>query len=630
MNRAVGATNAIDLDWAGAGIALLGFCAVAAVAGTRGGYFPESWAWLATATLFPAVVVLLATGHVRLGWLDLSFVGLLFSYWGWVLLSATWSASMTRSILESQHDLAYIGVVLLALLLTSRRTAPHLVAGVLAGVTAISGYSVFTRVLPDRFGRFDSIAGYRLTGPIGYWNGLGIFAAMGALLALGLAARARTGVARGLASALPVVLLLTVFFTFSRGAWLGFTIGLATAIALDPRRLQLILTTLVLAPWSAAAVWLASRRHALTTVGSRLDTATAQGHSLVVVAALLALGSGLTGFAVGFVGDRVSVPTLARRAFAGTLIALVLAGVSAVWVAKGSPAHLATAAWHSFHAEPKPGQPTLTNRLTDLSSNGRLALWRTSAHDFERHPLLGTGGGTFAISWAARGTFTALDGHSLYMETLGELGAVGLLLIVGVIAMPLVAAVRARHSLILPSAVGAFAAFAVHAGVDWDWELSGVTIVALLSGAALVASARRDEGRIPARPLRLALIPVAAILAVLACGSVLGNVPLGHARDALDADTSLSSAQRDARTAFRWAPWSSEPLRILGEAQLNSSEPRRARATFHQALGKDPASWELWLDLALATSGREQRTAIERAYALNPRSYEVQQVLASL
>ena len=172
-----------------------------------------------------------------------------------------------------------------------------LVAGVLAGVSLVSCYAFLTRVLPDRFAQFDSIAGYRLSDPIGYWNGLSIFAVMGLLLALGFAARARSAVTRGVASALPVMLVATVFFTFSRGAWVALAFGFLIALLLDPRRLQLLATGLVLAPWSALGVWLCSRSPALTTIGSSFDEASAQGRSLLLWTAVLSAASGLTGLA---------------------------------------------------------------------------------------------------------------------------------------------------------------------------------------------------------------------------------------------------------------------------------------------------------------------------------------------
>ena len=68
---------------------------------------------------------------------------------------------------------------------------------------------------------------------------------MGALLAFGFATRAQTIAARALSAATLPLLLATVYFTFSRGAWVAGAVGLAVAIAVDPRRLQLIAGAIV-------------------------------------------------------------------------------------------------------------------------------------------------------------------------------------------------------------------------------------------------------------------------------------------------------------------------------------------------------------------------------------------------
>ena len=77
-------------------------------------------------------------------------------------------------------------------------------------------------------------------------------------------------------------------------------------------------------------------------------------------------------------------------------------------------------------------------------------------------------------------------------------------------------------------------------------------------------------------------------------------------------------------------PWSSEPWRHLGEAQLGRGQLRAARASFRRALAKDPQDWSLWFDIALATRGREQAQALARAERLNPLGSEVQQLREEL
>src|SRR4029453_15843494 len=88
----------------------------------------------------------------------------------------------------------------------------------------------------------------RLEQPLGYWNSLGAFAAMGILLALGVALRTRSLVARALAAASLPILACTLYFTFGRSAWIALGLALLTALLFDARRLQLVTGMAVLAP----------------------------------------------------------------------------------------------------------------------------------------------------------------------------------------------------------------------------------------------------------------------------------------------------------------------------------------------------------------------------------------------
>jgi hypothetical protein len=75
------------------------------------------------------------------------------------------------------------------------------------------------------------------------------------------------------------------------------------------------------------------------------------------------------------------------------------------------------------------------------------------------------------------------DAHSLYLETLAELGIVGFLAVLALFG-GVAACVRDQ------AAIGAgLAAWAVHAGVDWDWEMPALTLVAVLLAGAAIARA---------------------------------------------------------------------------------------------------------------------------------------------
>jgi hypothetical protein len=118
--------------------------------------------------------------------------------------------------------------------------------------------------------------------------------------------------------------------------------------------------------------------------------------------------------------------------------------------------------------------------------------WHVAWGDAAQAPAVGRGAGTFALSWAEEQPIpqNARDAHSLYLETLAELGLVGLALLALALAPPLVAALRA---LAAPAAAGAYAAFCLHAGLDWDWELPAVTLTGLLCGCAVLVTTGRKK-----------------------------------------------------------------------------------------------------------------------------------------
>ena len=127
------------------------------------------------------------------------------------------------------------------------------------------------------------------------------------------------------------------------------------------------------------------------------------------------------------------------------------------------------------------------------SLGDRPSYWRVATSDVVRHPVLGSGAGSFDDVWYANRPIAAnvRDAHSLYLEVLAELGPAGLVLLLGVLAPPLVAIVRRRGTSITPIAAAAYAAFLVHAGLDWDWEIPATTLVGLACGVALLVSVRR-------------------------------------------------------------------------------------------------------------------------------------------
>jgi hypothetical protein len=158
--------------------------------------------------------------------------------------------------------------------------------------------------------------------------------------------------------------------------------------------------------------------------------------------------------------------------------------------------------------------------LRHLVGDVRAGYWRVAWNVVDAHPSLGSGGGTFGRAWSEQGPPVlggALDAHGLYLETLAELGPIGLGLLLVALAMPLVSApLAARASRLGAAAAAGYVAFLVHAFVDWDWEVPAVTLPALGLGAAVVILARRSSSAWPVGPrLRVACAATAVLLAIV-------------------------------------------------------------------------------------------------------------------
>jgi hypothetical protein len=131
----------------------------------------------------------------------------------------------------------------------------------------------------------------------------------------------------------------------------------------------------------------------------------------------------------------------------------------------------------------------------------RAYYWPVAWHALSS-PIRGLGSGSFAQLWALERPVpvNAIDAHSLFLEALLELGAIGLVLVVATLSLPLVGAPRLVGGW-AAGATGAYVAFLVHAAVDWDWEMPAVTIAGLGCGATLIVAARHRSTRPFERPI---------------------------------------------------------------------------------------------------------------------------------
>lgn len=350
-----------------------------------GGFFPWTWPWAALALATAAAGAWLIQPGIRLAPLEIAFVVGLAALSAWQALSAEWSQDPARSLEDALRGTVYVAAAAACVVIARAAGSRPVVVGVVAGgaIALVAGLVEHARSGNDPF-QADL-----LFQPLGYANAVGILAALGGVLAVGLLSVPLAPAPRAALVGVVGVSILALVLTQSRGAWLAGGAGLAIAAIFRWRRRAL-----------PASLGLAA---------------------LLVVLLLVS----------PLVFDRASLQgVLSDRAYYWPL----------AWHALGSPLH-------------------------------------------------GLGSGGFAQLWALERPIpvNAIDAHSLYLETLLELGAVGLAVVLVTLALPLAVAPRLAGGW-AAGATGAYAAFLVHAAVDWDWEMPVVTIAGLACGAALLSA----------------------------------------------------------------------------------------------------------------------------------------------
>jgi hypothetical protein len=401
----------------------------------------------------------------------------------WTGLSVDWARIRDLAANETAQVGLYTSVFAGTLIAVQdrrvRSLAPILL---LAGIVTVALYALGTRLLPDIVAPALSLrAGSRLEQPITYWNALGLLMAFGMLLAACVASDARLDLrARALACAAAVPCATVLYLTFSRGSLVALAAGLVALFLVRPRRTLLVASGLVL----AGAIVLALVLQLLPAVLELGDDSAAQTRQGAVMA--LAVGAVTALVCLGFArmarprpgGDALELGSLARRGLAlGSVATVVAVG----WF-------IATA------SETTDPLPSSKERLTEVSTN-RGEYWRVATQSFADHPLAGVGAGSYGVEWRRERESDdfAQDAHTLYLETLAELGLVGgllLALFVGAVLVGLARTVRDGTDPLAPAAAACTAAFLVHVGLDWTWEFPAVTLIALIFAAAATQPVR--------------------------------------------------------------------------------------------------------------------------------------------
>ncbi len=562
-------------------------------------------------------------------------------------LSIAWADSAERAFTEANRVLLYVGIFTLALLATRRGEASRWCDGMAAGIAVVGVLALLSELYPDTIGPGEAPVFFpgedRLSWPLNYWNGLGIFIGLGYPLLL-RAATAGTPVAwRALALAPIPAMTAALYLTSSRGAAATAGFGLLVFVLLTGRRLSALVALALSAAGGVAAVAVLLSRDALVDGPPGTEAAASQADSAAMLLVLLGAGVTLAYWAWIRFGERRLGAELSR---AGIVAA---AGAACLALVVGAVAVDPVQKFRDFK-EP-PSEQRIDNadftkaHLLSANGSGRWQIWDSALQQFEDHPVKGEGAGSFEAWWARNGTMQKFlrDAHSLYLETMGELGLLGLIALLGALGGGFAVGLRrtfiarGQDRATLAALVATLAGFAIAVGIDWMWELTVVAVVALICLALMTGPATAPAARVPSTAdprsdgtrRRLALwaraaVVAFAVLAICVEGILLLDQSRLHDSRAAAARGDFAEARATALDARAIQPWAASPYLQLALVEEESGNLSAAHRRISEAIDRDPGDWRLYLVSARLSVKlgliRDARKDLARARALNPRS----------
>lgn len=558
--------------------------------------------------------------------------GLLIAFGAFAAISIAWAPSAERAFVEADRVMLYAGVLLLPVLLASRGDAGRWADGMALAIVVVAALALGQRLFPgllpdDKLAEQLPAAATRLSYPLGYWNGLGIFIALGFPLLLRVAVVARTAFWRGAAIAPFPIMAGVIYLTSSRGG-VAVAVVASAAFAILLGRARALLALAVGAVGSAASVAILDARPTLVDGPFASELAKDAGLEAALLIAGICVGCAVVYALITLrVSVRPAIPRLAWAALAAVLIAGVIAADPAERV-------------QTFKAQPPaqeaPGAAPVGSHLSSGGGSGRWQFWSAATDQWQEHPLAGDGAGSFEPYWAQHGTLDwfVRNAHSLWLETLGELGVIGLLLLAGAFGVGLAAGLGRLRGRVgedlatIAALIAVVLGFVLGAAIDWIWQLPAVALLALVSlglltGPATAPDERRERSRSLSFGVRAVLVLAAWIAICAQALPFLASERVAASQRAAERGE-LTDALARARSARAIQPWATSPHLQLALVHEEAGQLRRARRDIAAAIARDQSDWRLRVVAArLAVKDgdlAEARRALARARALNPRS----------
>jgi O-antigen ligase len=637
---------------------------------------------LAAGLLIAGAVVLAPAGRRAYG---LWPVGLLLAFTALTALSVVWSVQPDDSFKDAGRMLAYSGVfgATVALVRVASDRWPAILGGLALAAVVVCGYALLTKIFP---GKLVPVSPYaRLEEPYGYWNALGLTAAMGAICCMWLGAR-RSGHALLSALAYPAMglLLVTLMLAYSRGALVALALGLVLWLCIVPLRLRGAAVLIAGGACAGAIVAWDFSTHGLSAESVTLSERATAGHQLGALLVAMVVVLALVGLAVGFFTSRREPSPVTRHRIGAALLALVvLAAIAFAGALAHSQRGLTGSVSHAVDALTNPDAkppPNTPGRLTAVASV-RARYWKEALEVFSAHPALGAGASGFQTAQLRYRTVATLEvknAHGFAVQTLADLGAVGLALALALLLAWMVAAGRATHPFNRRFSLGpragprpslwrepGAALRAIAADVRPAWRrLGGRDPAGRL--AALNPSGRPAEpgagGHVDERNLAAAYtperigmlsmlcvvvvfgvhsfvdwtwyVPGDALVALLCAGWLAGRGPLAHRHAGIVRPRSLEQvgyvrgavavAAVAGALLAAWAQWQPQRSNDASQQALSqlARDPKVALASAQAGVARDPLSAQALFTLSAVEQAAGQaalaRATLQRAVHLQP------------
>jgi hypothetical protein len=580
---------------------------------------------------------------------------------GFTALSMIWANSAGLAFTEVVRVAGYLGLFVLIVLVSARTGPRPWLIGLAVGLVIVVAGSLASRFDPSLFGGADRdifafipFAHGRLSYPVGYWNGLGACLALGLVLLGWLGAEAPTRLGRAAATGVLPAFGLAMYLTSSRGGVAAAVVGGIALLALSRGWLQQLGGFALGGIGAVALVLIAAQENDLTNALTT-HTAFVQGRELALATFVCIL---LVGAARYVVDGRLARLHASVKVVRWGLAVLVAAGL--IVLAVSNPVERIR---DFSNANDVGTGPSLgAQHFTATSGTGRYQFWGEAIDAFESKPVWGVGAGNYQLWWNAhpRLSVSTLDAHSLYLQTLAELGIVGLLLLLGFLGVVLVAGLRraiaaratSRWGDAIATAFALFLAGLVSAALDWTWQLPAafapvILAAALLTGPATAPEPVAAEGRAARRAARRWVpgrvlgggqygLGVATLICAWAAIWVAGDqliatIQLNNSHNAVDRGD-LAAAAQDARDAGAIQPWASEPQIQLALVEKEGGDLDAASVAATKAIARAPGDWQSWLVAAEVEAALGDRVAAEedlaRANQLSPTELPVNLIRA--